>query len=335
MGEPIKIISEALFALIRVKVPFDRLNAFWLDDGAYYWSIELGDGGTSNKRQRLPYCPAELATTEVRVAKCIGDCFLDLELFCSNFFKAILKGVIRWLANSEPSVLVKEPSMHHKPVKTSSSVDAMNRHKFLNLITITISQQSSLGAGRAAQSVIKVDNSLFLLIGGILFLCLLLCTITRRMTTIEEMEGTDVLCSDKTRTLTLNKLIIDRNLIKLSIKGMEKEHVILLTAGASRIENQIPLTLPLCDPRYRLSEYRFELVFQVRPPSTIVHPKYHPTDLASPQPCLVYRNLGEVWSTLEHACRSVMSCGKPILLQEHSLGAACDSLPEFSQGPYA
>ena len=58
------------------------------------------------------------------------------------------------------------------------------------------------------------------------------------MTTIEEMEGTDVLCSDKTRTLTLNKLIIDRNLIKLSIKGMEKEHMIILTAGASRIENQ-------------------------------------------------------------------------------------------------
>ena len=58
------------------------------------------------------------------------------------------------------------------------------------------------------------------------------------MTTIEEMEGTDVLYSDKTRTLTLNKLIIDRNLIKLSIKGMEKEHMIILTAGASRIENQ-------------------------------------------------------------------------------------------------
>ena len=58
------------------------------------------------------------------------------------------------------------------------------------------------------------------------------------MTTIEEMAGIDVLCSDKARTLTLNKLTIDKNLVKVFIKGMEKEYVILLAAGASRIENQ-------------------------------------------------------------------------------------------------
>ena len=36
------------------------------------------------------------------------------------------------------------------------------------------------------------------------------------MTAIEEMAGMDVLCSDKTGTLTLNKLTVDKNLIEVS-----------------------------------------------------------------------------------------------------------------------
>ncbi|KAL1315111.1 hypothetical protein AAHE18_16G235900 [Arachis hypogaea] len=62
--------------------------------------------------------------------------------------------------------------------------------------------------------------------------------ITKRMTAIEEMAGMDVLCSDKTGTLTLNKLSVDRNLIEVFAKGVEKEYVILLAARASRTENQ-------------------------------------------------------------------------------------------------
>ena len=42
--------------------------------------------------------------------------------------------------------------------------------------------------------------------------------ITKRMTAIEEMAGMDVLCSDKTGTLTLNKLTVDKNLIEASLK---------------------------------------------------------------------------------------------------------------------
>lgn len=42
--------------------------------------------------------------------------------------------------------------------------------------------------------------------------------ITKRMTAIEEMAGMDVLCSDKTGTLTLNKLTVDKNLIEVSIR---------------------------------------------------------------------------------------------------------------------
>ncbi|GMP34504.1 hypothetical protein CsSME_00007343 [Camellia sinensis var. sinensis] len=62
--------------------------------------------------------------------------------------------------------------------------------------------------------------------------------ITKRMTAIEEMAGMDVLCSDKTGTLTLNKLTVDKNLIEVFMKDVEKETVILLGARASRVENQ-------------------------------------------------------------------------------------------------
>jgi len=72
-----------------------------------------------------------------------------------------------------------------------------------------------------------VDNLLVLLIGGIPIAMPMVLSvtmaigshklaqqgaITKRMTAIEEMAGMDVLCSDKTGTLTLNKLSVDKNL---------------------------------------------------------------------------------------------------------------------------
>ncbi|KAK8553641.1 hypothetical protein V6N13_062438 [Hibiscus sabdariffa] len=98
-----------------------------------------------------------------------------------------------------------------------------------------------------------IDNLLVLLIGGIpiamptvLSVTMAIGShrlsqqgaITKRMTAIEEMAGMDVLCSDKTGTLTLNKLTVDRNLIEVFAKGVEREHVILYAARASRTENQ-------------------------------------------------------------------------------------------------
>ncbi|CAI0555862.1 unnamed protein product, partial [Linum tenue] len=98
-----------------------------------------------------------------------------------------------------------------------------------------------------------IDNLLVLLIGGIpiamptvLSVTMAIGShklsqqgaITKRMTAIEEMAGMDVLCSDKTGTLTLNKLSIDKNLIEVFIKGVDKEYVILSAARASRVENQ-------------------------------------------------------------------------------------------------
>uniref|UniRef100_A0A453QYF8 P-type ATPase A domain-containing protein n=1 Tax=Aegilops tauschii subsp. strangulata TaxID=200361 RepID=A0A453QYF8_AEGTS len=51
--------------------------------------------------------------------------------------------------------------------------------------------------------------------------------ITKRMTAIEEMAGMDVLCSDKTGTLTLNKLTVDKTLIEVCSKGVDKDMQII------------------------------------------------------------------------------------------------------------
>ncbi|XP_047089759.1 plasma membrane ATPase 1-like [Lolium rigidum] len=98
-----------------------------------------------------------------------------------------------------------------------------------------------------------VDNLLVLLIGGIpiamptvLSVTMAIGShklaqqgaITKRMTAIEEMAGMDVLCSDKTGTLTLNKLTVDNNIIEVFTRGYEKNDVVLMAARASRLENQ-------------------------------------------------------------------------------------------------
>ncbi|GAA0153635.1 primary active transporter [Lithospermum erythrorhizon] len=98
-----------------------------------------------------------------------------------------------------------------------------------------------------------IDNLLVLLIGGIpiamptvLSVTMAIGShrlaqqgaITKRMTAIEEMAGMDVLCSDKTGTLTLNKLTVDKNLIEVFAKGVDPDTVVLMAARASRTENQ-------------------------------------------------------------------------------------------------
>ncbi|CAJ2634546.1 ATPase 8, plasma membrane-type-like [Trifolium pratense] len=98
-----------------------------------------------------------------------------------------------------------------------------------------------------------IDNLLVLLIGGIpiamptvLSVTMAIGShrlsqqgaITKRMTAIEEMAGMDVLCSDKTGTLTLNKLTVDKNLIEVFTPGVDKDGLLLAAARASRVENQ-------------------------------------------------------------------------------------------------
>lgn len=48
----------------------------------------------------------------------------------------------------------------------------------------------------------------------------------------------DVLYYAKTGTLANNKLSVDRNLIEVFAKGVDKEHMILLAARALGTENQ-------------------------------------------------------------------------------------------------
>ncbi|KAL6847557.1 hypothetical protein ACP4OV_022583 [Aristida adscensionis] len=98
-----------------------------------------------------------------------------------------------------------------------------------------------------------IDNLLVLLIGGIpiamptvLSVTMAIGShrlstqgaITKRMTAIEEMAGMDVLCSDKTGTLTLNKLSVDAGLVEIFAGGVTKDDVVLFAARASRVENQ-------------------------------------------------------------------------------------------------
>ncbi|CAH8307123.1 unnamed protein product [Eruca vesicaria subsp. sativa] len=100
---------------------------------------------------------------------------------------------------------------------------------------------------------VGIDNLLVLLIGGIPIAMPTVLSvtmaigahrlaqqgaITKRMTAIEEMAGMDVLCSDKTGTLTLNKLSVDKNLIEIFKKGIDRDMAVLMSARAARLENQ-------------------------------------------------------------------------------------------------
>lgn len=98
-----------------------------------------------------------------------------------------------------------------------------------------------------------IDNLLVLLIGGIpiamptvLSVTMAIGShklstqgaITKRITAIEEMAGMDILCSDKTGTLTLNKLTVDKSIIEVYSKNADQDLVLLLAARAARTENQ-------------------------------------------------------------------------------------------------
>ncbi|KAH9963486.1 plasma-membrane proton-e [Lactifluus volemus] len=97
-----------------------------------------------------------------------------------------------------------------------------------------------------------LDNILVLLIGGIPIAMPTVLSVTlavgaqqlanykaivTRITAIEELAGVTILCSDKTGTLTTNKLTIDRSTIK-TYAAFSADDVILLAAYASRTENQ-------------------------------------------------------------------------------------------------
>lgn len=97
-----------------------------------------------------------------------------------------------------------------------------------------------------------LNNILVLLIGGIPIAMPTVLSVTlavgatqlakykaivTRITAIEELAGVTILCSDKTGTLTTNKLTVDRSSIK-TYSHFSPEEVVQLSAYASRTENQ-------------------------------------------------------------------------------------------------
>lgn len=62
--------------------------------------------------------------------------------------------------------------------------------------------------------------------------------IVTRITAIEEMAGVTILCSDKTGTLTTNKLTVDKKLIKSYVEGVSQDDILRYAAYSSRLENQ-------------------------------------------------------------------------------------------------
>lgn len=86
-----------------------------------------------------------------------------------------------------------------------------------------LSVTMAIGSHRLSQQVRCLNTATFRphftlssrLSPSLLQSCFLQGAITKRMTAIEEMAGMDVLCSDKTGTLTLNKLSVDKNIVEV------------------------------------------------------------------------------------------------------------------------
>ena len=108
--------------------------------------------------------------------------------------------------------------------------------------------------------------------------------ITKRMTAIEEMAGMDVLCSDKTGTLTLNKLSVDKSIVEVFAKDVDKDMVVLMAARASRLENQdaidCAIVSMLDDPK---EVTLYNVLYFIRP---------NPINVASTHACFFNRRRG-------------------------------------------
>ncbi len=96
-----------------------------------------------------------------------------------------------------------------------------------------------------------INNLLVILIGGIPIAMPTVLSVTlaigakqlsehkaivTNITAIEELAAVTILCSDKTGTLTLNKLVIDKETVK-KYSDMEIDDIIHSAAIASRTEN--------------------------------------------------------------------------------------------------
>ncbi|XP_059589869.1 ATPase 11, plasma membrane-type isoform X2 [Vitis vinifera] len=193
-----------------------------------------------------------------------------------------------------------------------------------------------------------IYNLLVLLIGGTpIFMPTVLSTtmafsfeclyrkgaVTKTMTAIEQMAGMDVLCSDKTGTLTLNQLTVDKNMIEVFAKGVDKEMVLLMAATASRLENQdaidAAIVSMLDDPkeaRTGISEVHFLPFNPTNKRTALTYidsaGKMHRVSKGAPEQIL---NLAHNKSDIERRVHSIIN-----KFAEHglrSLAVACQEVP--------
>eukprot|EP00871_Galdieria_phlegrea_P003618 jgi/Galph1/4257/GphlegSOOS_G2885.1 len=120
---------------------------------------------------------------------------------------------------------------------------------FIFLLIVTMYPHSSLHYNYRE----GINDILVLLIGGIPIAMPTVLSVTlaigahqlaekkaivTRMTAIEELSAMDILCSDKTGTLTLNQLTIERDVLKVFDDRFSVEDCMLFAARSSRVENQ-------------------------------------------------------------------------------------------------
>ncbi|KAI9192605.1 hypothetical protein LWI28_025366 [Acer negundo] len=217
-------------------------------------SIKLGDIVPADARllegDPLKIDQAALTGESLPVTKNPGD-----EVFSGSTCK-----------QGEIEAVVIATGVHTFFGKAAHLVDSTNNVGHFQLVLTSIGNFCicTIGAGMLIELIVMypiqqrayrdgIDNLLVLLIGGIpiamptvLSVTMAIGShrlseqgaITKRMTAIEEMAGMDVLCSDKTGTLTLNKLTVDKSLIEVFPKDLDKDTLVLYAAMASRIENQ-------------------------------------------------------------------------------------------------
>ncbi|KAL9247232.1 hypothetical protein vseg_020685 [Gypsophila vaccaria] len=217
-------------------------------------SIKLGDIIPADSRllegDPLKIDQSALTGESLPVTKNTGDQVFSGSICKQGEIEALViaSGVHSFLGKAAHLVDCTEAVGHFQQVLTSIGnfcICSIAVGLIIEIIFMFFVQQRAYRSG--------INNLLVLLIGGIpiamptvLSVTLAIGShrlsqqgaITKRMTAIEEMAGMDVLCSDKTGTLTLNRLTVDRSLIKVFNKDMDKDTVILLAARASRVENQ-------------------------------------------------------------------------------------------------
>jgi H+-transporting ATPase len=115
--------------------------------------------------------------------------------------------------------------------------------------------------------------------------------IVARMSAVEEMAGMDVLCSDKTGTLTLNKLSVEPNSVCCLEAGVELPEVLKMGALSANIVTEEPIDMVLWQSCPNAAEMRKEY-------KTTRFVPFNPTDKYT-SATLVHEATGETFRVMK------------------------------------